>query len=178
MTLIMPYYSEEELLDFGFKSLGKNVKVSCKASVYDAEKIEIGDNSRVDDFCVISGEVSIGRYCHVTPMCILAGGMPGIKISDFCTFAYGVKIFSQSDDYSGETLTNSLIPSKYKREIFKSVCIEKYVIIGAGAVVFPGVKVAEGCAIGAMTLLNKSTQPWGVYVGIPARRVKVRKKIC
>ena len=42
--------------------------------------------------------------------------------------------------------------------------------------VFPGVTVAEGCSVGAMSLVTKDTQPWGVYVGIPARRLKERKK--
>jgi len=27
-----------------------------------------------------------------------------------------------------------------------------------------------------MTLIHKSTTPWGVYVGNPARRIKERKK--
>jgi galactoside O-acetyltransferase len=42
--------------------------------------------------------------------------------------------------------------------------------------VFPGVAIAEGCSVGAMTLVNKSTQPWGIYLGNPARRVKERKR--
>ncbi len=172
----MAYYSEEELLSIGFKRLGKNVKISDRASIYNADQIEIGDNSRIDDFCVISGKVFIGSYCHITPTCLVAGGTPGITFSDFCTLAYGVKIFAQSDDYSGETLTNSLIPATYKNEIFKPVSLGAHVIVGAGSIIFPGVDVAQGCSIGAMTLVNKSTQPWGIYVGNPARRIRERKK--
>ncbi|WPP47388.1 acyltransferase [Pseudomonas sp. AN-1] len=172
----MTYYTEDQLLSMGFKSLGKNVKISDKASIYNTEAIEIGDNSRIDDFCVISGKIKIGSYCHITPMCLIAGGEPGVFLSDFCTLAYGVKVFSQSDDYSGETLTNSLIPKKYKSEKFSSIKLEKHVIIGAGSIIFPGVTLAEGCSVGAMSLVNKSTQPWGIYVGNPARRLKDRKK--
>lgn len=172
----MPYLSDEKLAAMGFKYLGKNVKISDKASIYNCDQIEIGDNSRIDDFCVVSGRISIGAYCHITPMCLVAGGVPGIYFSDFSTLAYGVKIFSQSDDYSGLTLTNSLIPKKFKNETFEAVYLRKHVIIGAGAVVFPGVDVAEGCSIGAMALVNRSTQPWGIYVGNPAKRIKERKK--
>lgn len=172
----MAYYSEAQLASMGFRFLGRNVKISDKASIYNADQMEIGDNSRVDDFCVLSGRLSIGAYCHITPMCLVAGGEPGIQFADFCTLAYGVKIFSQSDDYSGETLTNSLIPKKFKKEIYKAVSLGRHVIVGAGSIVFPGVEIAEGCSVGAMTLVNKSTQPWGVYVGNPARRVKERKQ--
>jgi acetyltransferase-like isoleucine patch superfamily enzyme len=92
------------------------------------------------------------------------------------TVAYGVKIFSQSDDYSGNTMTNSLIPTKYKNEYKAEVIVEKYSIIGANSTILPGVNVAEGSSIGAMTLILKSTTPWGIYVGIPGKRVKDRSR--
>jgi acetyltransferase-like isoleucine patch superfamily enzyme len=124
----------------------------------------------------MSGNVVVGNYCHITPMCLVAGGVPGIIFSDFCTLAYGVKIFAQSDDYSGHSLANSLIPKKFKNEILRSISVGRHVIIGAGSVILPGVEIAEGCSIGALTLLNKNTEPWGIYVGIPATRLKDRKK--
>ncbi|MDR5907493.1 acyltransferase [Franzmannia qiaohouensis] len=172
----MAYYSEEQLLKIGFKHVGSNVKISDKASIYDAEEIEIGDHSRIDDFCVISGKVSIGNYCHITPMCLVAGGKLGVLISDFSSLAYGVKVFSQSDDYTGESMVNSLIPKKYKSEIFDKVRIERHVVVGANAVILPGVTVREGCAIGASALLLKSTDAWGIYAGVPASRIKERSK--
>ena len=156
--------------------LGKNVKISDKAAIYNCDQIEIGDNSRIDDFCIISGTVKIGKYCHITPMCLLAGGTPGIILQDFVTLAYGVKVFSQSDDYSGQTMTNSLIPTKYKNEFKAAVILEKFSIVGANSTIMPGVIVAEGCSVGAMSLILKSTISWGVYMGIPAKRVRERSK--
>ena len=50
----MAYYTEEQLNQLGFKYIGENVKISDKASIYNHDQIEIGDNSRIDDFCVIS----------------------------------------------------------------------------------------------------------------------------
>ena len=172
----MGYLSLDELERMGFKSVGKHVKISRHATVYDCHRIELGDYARIDDFCVISGKVKIGSFVHITPMCLIAGGEPGIVISDFCTLAYGVKMFSQSDDYSGATLTNSLIPKRYKNEIFNPIILDRHVIVGTNTVIFPGVHIAEGCAIGAMSLLTKSTDPWGVYFGTPAYRKKDRKK--
>lgn len=172
----MAYLSENSIKKMGFKKIGNSVQISDKACIYNCDQIEIGNYSRIDDFCVLSGKIEIGNFCHITPMCLVAGGKPGIKLFDFCTLAYGVKVFAQSDDYSGETMVNSLIPKKFKNEKFSSVSLGKHVIIGAGSIVFPGVHIAEGCAIGAMTLVNRSTETWGVYVGNPARRAKERKK--
>lgn len=172
----MAYLNAEQLNDLGFKKLGKEVRISDKASIYNPELMELGDYTRIDDFCVVSGRITFGKYNHITPMCLVAGGEPGIEFSDFCTLAYGVKVFAQSDDYSGETLTNSLIPKKYKNETFARVKLERHVIVGAGATIMPGVIIKEGCSIGAMALVTKSTDPWGIYVGVPAVRVKERKR--
>ncbi len=172
----MAYLSQKQLQKKGFKSLGKNVKVSTKASIYDCDKIEIGDNSRIDDFCLLSGKIKIGKHIHITPYCNLAGGEKGIIIGDFSTLAYGVNVFTQSDDYLGDSMTNSTIPTAYKKEIKKKIQIAKHVIIGAGSYILPGVKLKEGTAIGAMSLMLHSSKAWKVYAGIPAKIIKNRKK--
>ena len=172
----MPYLTEEELHQLSFKSLGGNVKISRDARIYEPNKMSIGSNVRIDDFCVISGRVEIGSYSHITPMCLIAGGEPGVFLDKYVTLAYGVKIFSQSDDYSGETMTNSLLPKKYKNEYFDPVYIRTHTILGANTVVMPGVDIGEGVAVGASSLVIDSLMPWGIYVGAPARLLKERSK--
>jgi acetyltransferase-like isoleucine patch superfamily enzyme len=172
----MAYYSIEQLKMLGFKKLGSNVKISTLSSIYDHHLIEIGNNVRVDDFCVISGKIKIGDYCHITVGCMLAGGLPGIMIDNFSTLAYGVKVFTQSDDYSGESMVNSLIPKEYKKEIMKPIHIFKQVIVGSGSIIFPGVNLNEGVAIGALSLVLKDCDAWHIYYGIPAIKKAKRDK--
>lgn len=172
----MAYYTEEKLQNLGFKYIGKNVKISDKASIYNCDQIEIGDNSRIDDFCIVSGKIKIDKNVHITPMCLVAGGEKGVVFEDFTTIAYGVQVFTQSDDYSGKTMTNSTIPKRYKNEFMQEVILKKYSIVGAGSIIMPGVILAEGTSIGAMSLVLKSTEPWGIYVGNPAKRLKDKKK--
>jgi galactoside O-acetyltransferase len=172
----MPYFARHELELMGFKAIGQNVLVSTKASIYNASAITIGDNSRIDDFCVVSGCVTIGRNVHITVFCNLAGGDLGITMEDFTTLAYGVHVFTQSDDYSGKTMTNSTVPEKYKCITKKPVIIRRYVIIGAGSMILPGVTVNEGCSVGAMSMITRDTEPWKIYVGIPARPIRDRSQ--
>lgn len=172
----MAYLSQKQLEAMRFKKLGKRIKISDKASIYNPEQIELGDNTRIDDFCVISGNISFGAYVHIAPFCLIAGGTKGIIIGDFSGVSYGSKVFSQSDDYSGQYMVSPLIPDEYKNEIKAQVIIGKHVVIGTGGIVFPGVHVADGCSIGAMTLVTKNTKPWGVYIGIPAKRIKEKSK--
>ena len=170
------YYSLSELRLFGFKSIGKNVLVSRKSSVYDANLITLGNNVRIDDFCCISGNIFLGNNCHVTPFCLLAGGEKGIHVGNYCTFAYRMSIFTQSDDYFGNSMVNSTIPKEFKNEIKKHIFIDDHVIIGANSVVLPGCSLAAGTSIGAFSLVTKSTEAWGIYYGSPARRRGERSK--
>ena len=172
----MSYLTGKQLTEMGFKSLGIDVKISDKASIYNCDQIEIGDYSRIDDFCVISGKIKIGRNVHVAAFCLLAGGEKGIVIEDFSGLAYKVQVFSQSDDYSGQTMTNPTVLSQFKNEMKKIIIIERHSIIGAGSMVLPGVILKEGTAIGAMSLVRKSTMSWSIYIGNPAKKIKDRKK--
>jgi galactoside O-acetyltransferase len=160
----------------GFKKLGRDVRISDRAAIYDPERIEIGNYSRIDDFCVVSGTITIGRNVHITVQCNLAGGSPGITMEDFSCLAYACQVFAQSDDYSGRTMTNSTVPSQYKAELKKAIHIGRHCIVGTAAIIMPGITLAEGCSVGAHALVTKSTEPWGIYVGQPARRIKARKQ--
>jgi len=172
----LPYLNAEQLNNLGLKSIGSNVRISDRAAIYNPEQLEIGDNSRIDDFCVVSGNVKIGRNIHITIFCNVAGGSEGIVFQDFSTLAYAAHVFTQSDDYSGVTMTNSTVPAEYKNETKMAINIGKHSIIGARSVIFPGVTLGEGTSIGAMSLVTKSTQPWSIYFGVPARRIKDRSR--
>lgn len=172
----MAYLNRDELEKMGFAHLGQNVRISDKASIYEPAQMKIGDNSRIDDFCVVSGRVEIGRNVHIAPLCLVAGGTPGITVEDFSGLAYHVSVFSQSDDYSGATLTNPTVPAVYKREIKKAVHLGRHTIVGTGSVICPGAILAEGTAVGALALVLESTQAWSIYAGSPARRIKSRSK--
>ena len=172
----MGYLSENKIKKFQFKKCGKNVQISNKASIYNAELIEIGDNVRIDDFCLLSGKIKLGSFVHLTPYVLLAGGTKGVIIKDFCTFAYGVKVFTQTDDYSGKSMTNSLIPKKYKIEVKKKIIINKHCIFGTNSIIFPGINVAEGTSLGAGSVLKQNTDPWFLYVGMPAKKIRKKNK--
>lgn len=166
----MAYLSREQLMEMGFKFLGRDVQISAKASIYNADLIEIGDYSRIDDFCVLSGKISMGRNVHIAVFCNLAGGSEGITIEDFAGIAYGSHIFSQSDDYSGQALTGPTIPEKFKKETKKAIRIGKHCIVGTGSLIFPGVILGEGTSVGALSLITKSTEEWSIYFGVPAKK--------
>lgn len=175
-TSTMAYLNKEQLIQMGFKSLGENVRISDKASIHNPDQIEIGKHSRIDDFCIISGKVTIGRNVHIAVFCNVAGGEKGITLEDFAGLAYGCHVFTQTDDYSGRSLTNPTVPDIYKREVKKTVVIGRHSIVGTNSLIFPGVILAEGTSVGALSMVTKSTEEWSVYFGSPAKRLKSRKR--
>lgn len=170
------FFSEEDLERLGFKSIGKNVFISRKASIYGAENITIGNNVRIDDFCILSGTITIGNYIHVAAYTALYGGNSGIEINDYANISSRVCIYALSDDYSGESMTSPMIPDEYKQIVEKRVIVEEHVIIGTGTTILPGVCLAQGTAIGAMSLVKKSTNTWTIYAGIPVKPISNRLK--
>src|ERR1700722_7471955 len=168
----MAWMSLEKLRQIGFSRVGRDVRISDRTSIYEPEKISIGDFSRIDDFCLVSGNVTIGRNVHIAAFVNLAGGAAGIPLNDFSGVSYGSQLFTNSDDYSGETLTGPTVPQRYTKVYKAPIVLGRHVILGAGTIIFPGVTVAEGCAVGAHSTIRSSTQPWGIYVGTPARLLR------
>lgn len=170
------YYSGEELSKIGFGSIGKNVKISKKTSIYNPSRISIGNDVRVDDYCVLSGHIILGNNVHLAVYCSIFAGETGVILNDFCGVSSRTAIYAESDDYSGLYLTNPTIDNSFRGIICGQVVLGKYVIIGTGSTILPGVTIGEGSAVGSMSLVNKSLDSWGIYVGIPCKYIKERSK--
>lgn len=168
--------SIEELKSMNFKYLGKNVYISRKASFYSCNNISIGDNVRIDDFCVLSGNITIGNNIHIAVYSAIFAGEAGVEIKDFANISSRVSIYAISDDFSGASMTNPMIPDRFKNIIQKKVVVEKHVIIGASSVILPDAYLAEGASFGAFSLVNTSVEEWSIYAGIPVKKIKERQK--
>jgi len=173
----MAMLSREAIDALGFSSVGENVQISDRASFYGVNRIALGSNIRIDDFCVLSagvGGISIGDHVHLAIYTSLVGA-GRMTLSDFCNISSRVAIYSSSDDYSGATMTNPTVPSEYTGVTHADVLLGKHVIVGCGSVILPGVTLEEGVAVGALSLVNRDCKAFGIYAGNPARRIKERK---
>ena len=171
------FYTENELAQLGLKSYGKNVQISRYAQIYSPGKIEIGDNVRIDDFCILSGNITLGSHIHIAAYCALYGGEYGIEMQDYTGLSARVTIYSAIDDFSGEYLIGPIHDSKYTNVIGRKVVLNKYSQIGAISMVFPGVIIGEGAVLGAMSMAKRDLDPWTINAGIPAFFIKNRKRI-
>jgi galactoside O-acetyltransferase len=178
MNPIHSFYDATELAGLGLAKFGADVFISRKASLYFPEKIELGSHVRIDDFCILSGGggIRIGNYVHIAPLCGLYAGS-GIEIADFATLSSRVALYSETDDFSGESMTNPTIPMACKPGYQRGkISIGRHCIIGTGVTILPNVTIGEGTALGAHAFVRQNCPPWSIYAGIPARWVKPRSQ--
>ena len=175
MKQITSFLSQEEIAELDFKSCGKDVKISRFARFYTPEKISIGDNVRIDDFCILSGKVTLGNNIHISAYVALYGAM-GIEFEDYTGISAHSVVYSAMDDFNGDYLVGSVHPEELTNVTGGKVLVKKYSQIGVNCVVFPNLTIGEGVAIGACTLVSKSLDEWGIYVGVPAMRMKERNR--
>jgi acetyltransferase-like isoleucine patch superfamily enzyme len=159
-----------------FKKQGIDLFVDKTAVIKKPDLVEVGAHVAIDVGVYLSTQAKIGDYVHIAPyVCIIGGKDSKLVMGDFSGIAAGSKIICGSDDFT-KGMTNPQIPLKYKHTKFTTVTIEKYACIGVNSIIMPGVTIAEGSVIGAGSVVTKSTEPWTVYVGSPAKPVKIREK--
>jgi dTDP-4-amino-4,6-dideoxy-D-glucose acyltransferase len=174
----LAFYPQDALHSLGLRHVGKGVSLSDKASIYNPGKIEIGDNSRIDDFCVLSageGGICIGRHVHVAVYVSLIGA-GRIELQDFANLSSRVSIYSSNDDYTGDFMTNPTVPASCTNVMSAPVTVGRHVIIGVGSVILPGVTLHEGAGVGSLSLVKRDCEAYGMYAGVPATRIGARSK--
>lgn len=169
------FYTEEELSLLGLKSYGINVRISRFARIYSPEKISIGNNVRIDDFCILSGNVTIGSHIHISAYVALYGTM-GIELENYTGISPMTTIYSVMDNFSGDYLIGPVHPKETTNVTGGKVIIKKYSQIGTHCVVFPNLTIGEGVVVGACSMVRHNLEPWGIYYGIPVQRKAEREK--
>jgi acetyltransferase-like isoleucine patch superfamily enzyme len=169
------FYTREEVLSIGFKTVGNNVLISRFARFYGEENIEIGSNVRIDDFCMLSGKIKLGNYIHISAFSGFYGKF-GIEMDDYSGLSPRCTVFSATDDFSGDFFIGPMIDTKFTNVQGGKVKIGKYSQIGCNCVILPGVVIFDGVAVGAMSLVTENLPSWKIYKGIPAKYWKDRSK--
>lgn len=97
--------------------------------------------------------------------CFLESGA-AIEIGDDTCLGPGVKILTTTHEIGGHDRRVG------HGCIRKPVRIGKGCWIGAGVTILPGVTIGDGVVIGAGAIVNRDCEADGLYVGVPAKRVK------
>ena len=159
-----------------FRYVGEDVIIYAKAQVIAPENVSIGDSVIIDDFVFLAcKDVRLGSFIHIASHTALAGGGE-LLMDDFSGLSGGVRVYTGNEDYLGGCLTNPAVPAPYRVPIRSFVHIHRHAIVGANAVILPGVTIGEGAVVGALSLVTRDVAPWTINVGSPAKPVKERPR--
>jgi galactoside O-acetyltransferase len=171
------YMSREELEALGFASLGDDVRIHPSCVLVGCEKISLGSHVRIDPFCLISPSAGlvIGSHVHVAAHVAIVGAGE-ISVGDFASLSFGSKLLSSTDHFSAGVIAGPMVAPEHRGVINAQIVVGKHVIVGANAVVLPGVKLGEGATVGALSLVKRDLDPWTVNAGAPTRVIGVRDR--
>lgn len=159
------------------KSCGKDVKLYPMAKIAFPHVVELGDNCKVRDFAFIfAGEgLKVGAYTDIQPHTIVWGGGLTI-IGDRVSTGPGTVFLSATYSHEPGLRMVDGLPEGYAKAIGGKLVVGDDVYIGARSVIMP-VTIGEGAVIGAGSFVNKDVDPWGIYVGSPAKKIGERPKL-
>lgn len=132
-------------------------------------KIYIGDNTflfRRSFILTWGGDIKIGSNCGVNAYTIIYG-QGGVNIGDNVMIAGNCTLIP-----ANHTFLDTTVPMNIQPQTMRGIKIEDDVWIGTGLRVLDGVTIRKGSVIGAGAVVNKSTDSYGIYVGVPARKIK------
>ncbi len=157
---------------------GSDVYISSHVDIRRPHLVEVGSHVGIDYGFYCTTGLAVGDYVHIGPYVTVTGGERGLlRMAHFSTLAVGGRVLCGSEEYQGAGLVGTTIPKKYKDTLrIEPIVFERFANVGANVVLFPGVVLAEGTVIGAGSVVTKSTKPWTIYAGYPARAVRARYK--
>jgi len=165
------WYSEEELKNIGFGSIGKNVFISKKVSIYGSENIFIGNNVRIDDYCIFAstkGKLLLEGYNHIAAFSYI-NSAGSVTMKMFSGISSRCSVYSGSENYDGSFLTNPTVPVEYTFTNTKPIYIGKHVVVGTNSAILPGCNIDDYSSVGAFSLVTKSIPEGKMAKGIPAK---------
>lgn len=159
----------------GLKAVGEDVIIWPLAKVLNPELISIGNSVIIDDFVLLGGSegTEIGSFVHIGAHTSIGGG-GRFSMGDFSGLSGGVRVYTGNEDYLGGSLTNPAVPPPWRMPTRADTHIGRHAIVGANAVLLPGVTLGEGAVVGAGSLVTGDCEPWTINVGSPARPIKDR----
>lgn len=165
--MIDRFYSPGQLkvmstLSRGAYKFGKDVKIASN-TIIDCKELEVGNNTIISDYTILTGKIKIGNHCHIAHKVHLSGHY-NISIADHCTIGANTTIYTESDDHKSQALIGPQIPEKYRSCYRGSVNLSNFCAIGSYCIIMPGTIMMEGSMLRIRSnLIGQQTSAWAEY---------------
>ncbi len=159
-------------------SISSSARISPLADLEDSvrgSRLVIEDDVFIDAFVKIkfaggTGDVRIGRGTYLNSGVVIYSGN-GVTIGENVLVAANTTFAATNHEMARRDLPIARQGFALSRG---GIVVENDVWIGANSVLLDGARLALGCVIGALSLVNGATEPYSINVGTPARRIGYR----
>ncbi len=163
-------------MELTFNKIGIDPYIDETSRIKYPKNVSLGNHVAIDMGVYLSVSADIGDYVHIAPYsCIIGGEHSFLRMESFSGISAGSKIICGGDDFT-DGLMNPQVPIEYRSPKITTIVFERFSCVGVNCVVMPGVKLAEGSVLGSGSVLTHDTEPWTIYVGSPAKPIKIREK--
>ena len=137
---------------------------------------QVPEDTNIWQFCVVLPQARIGHNCNICSHCFIEND---VMIGDNVTIKCGVQLWDgitlEDDVFVGAnvTFTNDKYPRSKQPFELLPIVVKKGATIGAGSTILAGVTIGEGAMIGAGSVVTKNVPANELWVGNPAKFVKV-----
>ena len=129
-------------------------------------------HNHIGSGCFITSNVllhgcTIGRGCYIGNNSILNN----VRLGAYCSIAPNVQIGGMEHAYWDLSMSPYLSNQHISNQTTE---IGHDVWVAAGAIIKQGIHIGDGAVIGAHAVVTKDVEPYSIYVGIPAHKIKNR----
>jgi len=152
--------------------IGHNTILTCPSEV------SLMDRVRIDPFCLITTQLEVGSNSHICSHAVLGGGaQQKITLDGWNFIGYGSKLFTASEDYTGEH--GAICEFWGSNKIVRGdIHFKQFSGVASDVTVFPDVILPRGCTIGTRSLVHtndkRKLKSWNIYLGNPLGHFKSR----
>ena len=166
-------YTDDELHEAGV-IFGTNVSISNDVILHNPQNI-------IDAHCMliagVNTKIIFGSYIHIGAGTYMFGNSGNITLEDYSGTSSRCALYTSNDDYVEGYMTNPMVEDKYKKVKIGDITLKKHVIVGCYTVILPNIILEHATSVGAHSLITKSTQPFDLVLGAPAKFIKKRKNV-
>ncbi len=160
-----------------FAERGEMVTIHDPVTLIRPELMHLRNHILISEYSYLAAGTGlwIGSFVHISAHSIISGGGACI-IEDFVGLSAGVRLITGSEDIGGDGMTNPTIPARFRARYRSFVHLKKHSFLATNVIVHPGVTIGEGAVVGSASVVTKDLEPWGIYMGTPARKIRERPR--
>lgn len=136
----------------------------------DVQSQNIGDKTKIWQFCVVLPEAVIGENCNICSHCFIENK---VVVGDNVTVKCGVQLWDgvtlEDNVFIGPnvTFTNDKYPKSHNKKFnLEPVTVKRGASVGANATILPGVTIGENALVAAGAIVTKNVPANTLYLGL------------